>query len=121
MADESDRFEKGSQVYFCYNRLTNRSMLSKYGMALEYNKYEFVHLRRNIIPDILEYAPYALNYVKYFELSKFKRFIISHAKFNTKIISFAKAQIFDVSLHTVSDIFYPTNVDLELAGLTKVR
>ena len=69
MADEADYFEKGSQVYFCYNRLSNRNMLSKYGMALELNKYEYVNLRLNYIEDILKYSPYTLSYIKYFELN----------------------------------------------------
>lgn len=66
MADGTDHFEKGSQVYFCYNRLTNRSMLSKYGIALEYNKYECVNLRYYFLNDLVEHAPYSLDYIKYF-------------------------------------------------------
>ncbi|KAL4502976.1 hypothetical protein ABPG72_014205 [Tetrahymena utriculariae] len=122
MADSRDRFEKGSQVYFCYNRLTNRSMLSKYGMALEFNKYEFVHLRYKYIQDIVEYAPYALSYIKYFELNTFKRFSIPHQRFNTKIISFAKAMMWDLETQNVEAIFNPTvNITLEIKGLEKVN
>ncbi|EAS04524.1 hypothetical protein TTHERM_00237390 (macronuclear) [Tetrahymena thermophila SB210] len=122
MADSRDRFEKGSQVYFCYNRLTNRSMLSKYGMALEYNKYEFVHLRYKYIQDIVEYAPYALSYIKYFELNTHKRFSIPHQRFNSKIISFAKAMMWDLETQSVEAIFNPTvNITLEIKGLEKVN
>ncbi|KAL4455496.1 hypothetical protein ABPG74_012648 [Tetrahymena malaccensis] len=122
MADSRDRFEKGSQVYFCYNRLTNRSMLSKYGMALEFNKYEFVHLRYKYIQDIVDYAPYALSYIKYFELNTYKRFSIPHQRFNTKIISFAKAMMWDLETQNVEAIFNPTiNITLEIKGLEKVN
>lgn len=121
MADGTDRFEKGSQVYFCYNRLSNRSMLSKYGMALEHNKYEFIHFRYNYIDDVVKYGKYSLNYIKYFELSKFKKFIIAHQRFNTKIISFCKGMMWDLETHNVEGIFNQTvNIKLEIQGLEKV-
>jgi len=44
-------------------------MLSKYGMALELNKYEYVTLRLNYIDEILTHAQYSLSYIKYFELN----------------------------------------------------
>ncbi|CAD8185273.1 unnamed protein product [Paramecium pentaurelia] len=40
-----DPFEKGSQVQFCYIRLSDRQMLLKYGMVLKYNKYDSKLLR----------------------------------------------------------------------------
>lgn len=43
-----DQFEPGSQVYFCYGRLPNRLLLMRYGIALEYNKYNHVFIRIDI-------------------------------------------------------------------------
>jgi hypothetical protein len=40
-----DQFEKGAQVYFCYGRLSNRMLLMRYGVALEFNKYDHVYLK----------------------------------------------------------------------------
>ena len=34
-----DTFPKGSQVYLCYGRMTNREMLKRYGFCITNNKY----------------------------------------------------------------------------------
>ncbi len=45
---------KHAQVYFCYGRLSNRMMLMRYGMALEYNKYDHVHVRVEYLEHLIE-------------------------------------------------------------------
>ena len=44
-----DEYEKGSEVYFCYGRLSNRQLLKRYGISIELNKYDHVYLRLNCL------------------------------------------------------------------------
>lgn len=36
---QNDTFHKGSQVYLCYGRMSNRDALKRYGFCLTQNKY----------------------------------------------------------------------------------
>lgn len=83
-----DYFEKGSQVYFCYSQLSNRMMILKYGMALEYNKFNSSFLR-------VEYLRYlqkkeAIWIAHRFKLDKFKRFKLKFIKPPYELIMFCK-------------------------------
>ncbi len=50
LCSTKDQFEAGAQVFFCYGRLPNKLLLMRYGIALEYNKYDHMFLRIPITP-----------------------------------------------------------------------
>jgi hypothetical protein len=39
ITSQQDTFPKGSQVYLCYGRMSNRDALKRYGFCLTQNKY----------------------------------------------------------------------------------
>ena len=45
MSTGQDTFAKGSQVYLCYGRLTNRELLKRYGFCLTNNKYNNICIK----------------------------------------------------------------------------
>ena len=53
-----DNYKKGSQVYFCYSKLSNRLLLTNYGIALEYNKFDHVYIKIDFILRISIYKKY---------------------------------------------------------------
>ncbi|MBS1889971.1 MAG: hypothetical protein JST59_01650 [Actinobacteria bacterium] len=55
LCSTKDQFEAGSQVFFCYGRLSNRLLLMRYGIAVEHNKYNHLFLR-------LDMAKYSKDY-----------------------------------------------------------
>ena len=46
----SDGFPKGSQVFLCYGRMSNRDMLKRYGFCIPYNKYNYLYIKLRIEP-----------------------------------------------------------------------
>ncbi|CAD8175062.1 unnamed protein product [Paramecium octaurelia] len=110
-----DYFQKGSQVYFCYSQLSNRMMILKYGMALEYNKFNSSFLR-------VEYLKYLqTNEAKWivhrFKLDKFKRFKLKFIKPPYELIIFCKLVYWDINLHSVDTIFKIQDLQLEKKAL----
>ncbi|CAD8063540.1 unnamed protein product [Paramecium primaurelia] len=110
-----DYFEKGSQVYFCYSQLSNRMMILKYGMALEYNKFNSAFLR-------VEYLKYlqkkeAIWIAHRFKLDKFKRFKLKFIKPPYELIIFCKLVYWDLNIHTVETIFQIQDLKLEKKAL----
>ena len=41
----TDTFPKGSQIYLCYGRMSNRDALKRYGFCLTYNKYNHMSIK----------------------------------------------------------------------------
>lgn len=41
----TDTFPKGSQIYLCYGRMSNRDALKRYGFCLTYNKYNHMTIK----------------------------------------------------------------------------
>ena len=56
----NDGFPKGSQVYLCYGRMSNRDMLKRYGFCLPFNKYNYLYIKLRLEPNDPEF-----NYRKY--------------------------------------------------------
>ncbi|CAD8207605.1 unnamed protein product [Paramecium pentaurelia] len=111
-----DPFEKGAQVYFCYSRLSNRKMLLKYGMALEYNKYDSAFLR-------VEFFKYIKNKVGLwiihrFKLNKLKRFKLKHIIPPYEFIVFCKLIYWNSNVHSVDTIFKIQDLQLERKALS---
>ncbi|CAD8180560.1 unnamed protein product [Paramecium pentaurelia] len=114
-ASSKDQFEQGAQVYFCYGRLSNRMMLMRYGMSLEYNKYDHVHLR-------IEYLKYlqsneAIWLVHKYQLSKYKRFKLKHTTFPLDFIVFCKSIYWTFNVHSLDSFFKIQDLKLERKAL----
>ncbi|CAD8171220.1 unnamed protein product [Paramecium pentaurelia] len=114
-AASKDQFEKGAQVYFCYGRLSNRMMLMRYGMSLEYNKYDHAHLR-------IEYLKYiqsneAIWLVHKYQLSKYKRFKLKHSTFPIDLIVFCKSIYWTFNVHSLDTFFKIQDLKLERRAL----
>ncbi|CAK62992.1 unnamed protein product (macronuclear) [Paramecium tetraurelia] len=111
-----DPFEKGAQVYFCYSRLSNRQMLLKYGMALEYNKYDSTFLR-------VEYIKYLKNkeaiwMVHRFKLNKFKRFKLKYTVPPYDLIVFCKFVNWTLYVNSTDTLFKIKDFNLERKALS---
>lgn len=119
-ASWKDQFEKDSQVFFCYGRLSNRMMLMRYGMTLEYNKYDHVHFK---IPYLKYLSPngWLLKKIKYYKMSRFMKFKVKRRKFELDLLSFCKAVNWQYRTHSVDDLFLPKSPDLELKGLNMMK
>lgn len=57
-----DSYPKGSQIYICYGRMSNRDMLKRYGFCLTNNKYNniFIKLRLEIKDPDFKYRYYIM-------------------------------------------------------------
>ncbi len=116
-ASSHDQFEKGSQVYFCYGRLSNRLMLMRYGLALEYNKYEHIHFKVPYM-SYFKKTPWILEKVKEFGLSKYMRFKLKRTQVNESLINFGKGLTFS-KRYDDQALVEPTNIDAEIKGVEK--
>ena len=116
---KKDYFEKHSQVFFCYGRLSNRTLLLRYGISLEYNKYDHVYLKINIF----QFSDKNVKkFLRFFKLPKVKKFKIKYTKFNIDIINFCKGLFFlHIDNYSVEDLIFPVNFDLEIKSLEKVK
>lgn len=85
--DKFDRFEPSNQVYFRYGRNSNRSLLLKYGFAIEGNKYEHLWVSFSITQCVEEF-PDVLQKVMEKKLSLLRKFKIHHHILNMDIIIF---------------------------------
>ena len=54
-ARDKAHFNKNSQIYFSYGKLSNRSLLVRYGFALEDNPYEHVWIKFKMGKEIEPY------------------------------------------------------------------
>jgi len=117
-ASWKDQFEKGSQVYFCYGRLSNRLMLLRYGCALEWNKYEHIHLKVPYTEELKEFS-HTLEKVKYFRLNKWKKFKLRRTSVSVDFLTYCKATLWNMKEYTLDMLVRPVNVDLEILGMEK--
>jgi hypothetical protein len=55
-------YPKGSQIYICYGRMSNREMLKRYGFCLQNNKYNniFIRLRLELKDPDFKYRYYII-------------------------------------------------------------
>ena len=117
-ASWKDQFEKNSQVFFCYGRLSNRLMLLRYGMTLEWNKYEHIHFKIAYTNEFKD-NHFILRKIKNFRLNKWNRFKLRRVSFNIDLINYCKATVWNFDKHSVESLLKPVNSDLELVGLNK--
>lgn len=118
-----DQFEQGAQVFFCYGRLSNRMLLSRYGFAADYNKYDHVHLKIdffNLIKLNKLLSPTILLHYAQLGLSRLKRFKLKWVDFNIEFVVFVKMAFFwDYLKHDVRAIYHVIDLDLEIKALQK--
>ena len=71
---QSEFFPKGSQVYLCYGRMSNRDALKRYGFCLTNNKYNnlYIKLRLEQNDEEFKYRQYIIQ--KFFSVDKSEDF-----------------------------------------------
>jgi hypothetical protein len=136
----NDGFPKGSQVYLCYGRMSNREMLKRYGFCFPYNKYNYLYIKLRLEPNDPEfnYRKYVLK--KFFSIedpkaskSKSKaaeaaetmeissrHFRVYFQKLNTKVLKFLKILTFNVHEDDISCIVETRSLSLEFLSLQKL-
>ena len=115
---EKDFFQKNSQVYFCYGRLSNRKLLSRYGMALEFNKYDNAIIKIGLMDVINTANKDFINYLNNFKLKKVRSFKLRPTAFNLDFLLFSRGVNWQIDKNTIEELFEPLNLDLELKALT---
>ena len=116
-----DQFAKGSQVYFCYGRLSNRLMLTRYGLALEYNKYEHVHFKVPYLKNFKDSA-WIIEKIKSCRLSRYMRFKLKRTCANVSFINFCKGLVASsvvLKKNGLEVLLVPKNMDIEIKGVDK--
>lgn len=119
-ASWKDQFEKESQVFFCYGRLSNRLMLLRYGIALEFNKYDHVHFKLPYF-EYLNGNTWLLGEIKSYQVPKVKKFKLRRRKFEYDLLNFYKSVNWKYKAHSIDDLFNPKNAHLELQALKMMK
>ena len=117
---EKDFFLKNSQVYFCYGRLSNRKLLMRYGLALEYNKYDHIFIRIGVL-EHLKATKDLINYISNLKLQKNRIFKLEAVKFNLDLLLFSKGIHWDIEKNTPEELFEPKNWDFEIKALVFMK
>jgi len=126
-----DGFPKGSQVFLCYGRMSNREMLKRYGFCLPYNKYNYLYIKLRLEPNDPEFAYRKYVLKKFFSLedpNKSKKgsdtldissrhFRVYFQKLNTKVLKFIKILNFNVHDDDISCIVETRSLSLEYISL----
>lgn len=89
----------------------------RYGMTLEYNKYDHVFIRipyLNDLPDVMKGKVKPYNY----NVSKYKKFKVRRYDFNMEILALCRVKLhFKLPESTVNSIFFITNLKNEIEVL----
>lgn len=118
--DKFDRFEPSNQVYFRYGRNSNRSLLLKYGFAIEGNKYEHLWVSFSITQCVEEF-PDVLQKVMEKRLSLLRKFKIHHHILNMDIIIFFRLNSWTFyNQQAVTEIFSVVDLEKEVAILEQI-
>lgn len=112
-----DQFQPNNQIYFRYGRNSNRSLLLRYGFAIEGNKYEHAWVSFSIA-QCFEDFPDILEKVMDKKLSLLRKFKIHHHILNMDIIIFFRLNNWSFyHEQAVNEIFKVVNIPKELAIL----
>lgn len=71
-ADQTE-FPKGSQLYLCYGRMTNRQTLQRYGFCLTSNKYNNVYIKLRLESSDEDFAYRQFIIQKFYSVDCLKR------------------------------------------------
>ena len=127
MKTGQDTFPKGSQVFLCYGRMTNREMLKRYGFCIKNNKYNnmFIKLRLEVSDPDFKYRLFILQ--KFFSLDadtkrggvnvSSRHFKVHYHHFNMKVLKFLKILSFNVKEDDISCIVETRSLSLEYISL----
>ena len=131
MTTGQDAFPKGSQVFLCYGRMTNREMLKRYGFCITNNKYNnmFIKLRLEVSDPDFKYRLFILQ--KFFSLQadvkgggvnvSSRHFKVHYHYFNMKVLKFMKILSFNVKQDDLSCIVETRSLSLEYIALQKLQ
>jgi len=118
---EKDFFRENSQVYFCYGRLSNRKLLQRYGMALEFNKYDNAVIRVRVVECVKAANQDFINYLNNFKLKKCRSFKLRSVHFNLDFLLFARGANWDIDSNSIEELFEPLSLELELKALNFMK
>ncbi len=125
----SDGFPKGSQVFLCYGRMSNREMLKRYGFCIPYNKYNYLYIKLRLEPNDQDFAYRKYVLRKFFSIDDPKKgdnnsmdissrhFRVYFQKLNTKVLKFLKILNFNVREDDISCIVETRSLSLEYISL----
>lgn len=116
---KKEKYEKNSQVYYCYGRKSNNLLAECYGMAIEYNKYGNVFLKLNY-KDLLNLNEIFYSLTKDLLILKHKTFKLKYTKINEELLVFFKLLNFDFTRNKVSSLFKPFDLDLEFKAVNAI-
>lgn len=126
-----DVYPKGSQVYICYGRMSNREMLKRYGFCLMNNKYNniFIKLKLELNDPDFKYRYYILQKFFQVEISskdnvvsvQSRHFKIFYQKLNTKMLKFIKIINFNVKTDEISTVVETRSLSLEYVSFQKLK
>jgi len=94
-------------------------MLVHYGISVEYNKYENVHFKFPYFKYLTD--KWLLEKVKYFKMPKVKKIKVRRRKFSLELATYYKALSWKAGVHTVDDLFYVKDLNLEFKALEMMR
>jgi len=118
-------------VYLCYGRMSNRSMLQRYGFCLPYNKYNYLFIKLRLEPDDPDFLMKKHVIRKFFSIDpdssnpdktdiSSKHFKIYFQKLNTKILKFIKIINFNPDLDDFSCILESRSLSLEYLSFQRL-
>jgi hypothetical protein len=117
-------YPKGSQIYICYGRMSNREMLKRYGFCLTNNKYNniFIKLKLELQDPDFKYRYYIMQ--KFFQIDlenknqnlvgvQSRHFKVYYQKLNTKMLKFVKIINFNVKNDDIAAVLETRSLSLE--------
>jgi len=125
----ADAFPRGSQVFLCYGRMSNRSMLQRYGFCLPYNKYNFVFIKLRVEADDPDFQEKRHIVRKFFSVDaglegasdvSSKHFKLHFQRLNTKILKFVKILNFDPAADDLACVLESRSLSLEYLSFQRL-
>jgi hypothetical protein len=137
---QSENFAKGSQVFLCYGRLSNRDALKRYGFSLTMNKYNYINIKLRLEPNEpdFKYRKYIIQ--KFFSVDKSehedlveeksssrqmdiqsRHFRIYYQRLNTKVLKFIKILTFNPREDDIACIVETRSLSLEYLSLKRLK
>ncbi len=113
-------FNKESQIYFSYGKLSNRTLLIRYGFSLENNPYEHVWVKIRLGKQIEPY-PDLFESIQAKGLSVNYKFKLKSYTLAIEPIIYFRMCGWKLTHHTLQDIFFITDVGRELNCLNQVK
>jgi hypothetical protein len=125
----SDGFVKGSQVFLCYGRISNRDLLKRYGFCLTFNKYNYLYIKMRLEQTDPEFKYRKFIIRKFFSVDPKKEsvdissrhFRIYLQKLNTKVLKFIKILSFNIKDDDISCIVETRSLSLEFISFQKLK